>query len=85
MMNFDRGLFLWRVSPSLGAFGAHGHVRLFIKFRSFRSFLKKFPDVSAWFCVEESKKHCCPSENIMSTSKTDLDPKNNKKCVNNSF
>ena len=27
MLNFDKDVFFWRISPSLAAFGAHGHVR----------------------------------------------------------
>ena len=26
MIKFDKGVLFWKVSPSLGAFGAHGHV-----------------------------------------------------------
>ena len=62
-------MFSQRVSPSLGALGAHGHVRsptdmsefrLFIKFGSPGSryhFLIESTYDSAWFCMEKPKHH----------------------------
>ena len=48
-------------------------------------FLVKFLDDSAWFCVEESKKHSFSVKIYIFDKKTDLDPKNPEKSGKKSF
>ena len=49
---------------------------VFLRFPHFGSktdFLKKLIDDSAWFCVEEAKRHCFSIENTIFAWKTNLD------------
>ena len=56
--------FFWRISPSLGAFGTWWTCPCsdfwfnFARFGSKAVFLRYLRNGAAWFCFEESKKHC---------------------------